>query len=61
MKPTVELYFETFHELPKIPIMCSLSQIEDLMKDAVIRKKPLSQEEVNEFFNNMDQAYDIEV
>ena len=31
------------------------------MKDAIIRKKPLSQEEVNEFFDNMDQAYDIEV
>ena len=61
MKSTVDKYFEAFNELPKIPIMCSLSQIEYLMKDAIVRKKPLSQEEVNEFFENMDQPYDIEV
>lgn len=57
----VEEYFKLFGELPDIPIMCNYSQIEDLMYDAIISKKPLSQDEVNKFFENMNEPYDINV
>ena len=56
-----EEYLKTFGELPKIPIMCSMSHIKDLMEEAIIRKKPLTQEEINEAFEDIDEEYDLEV
>lgn len=54
-------YEDLFGSLPKIPVMCSYSQIYDLMEDAIISKMPLTQEEVNKHFEDMDESYDIEI
>lgn len=56
-----EKYLKTFGELPKIPIMCSMSRIKELMEEAIIRKEPLTQEEINEAFKDIDEEYDIEI
>lgn len=40
-------YLKVFGELPKLPIMVAYGIIADLMEDAVISKKPLSQEDID--------------
>lgn len=46
-------YERLFHELPPIPIMASYSVIEDEIKEAIIRKRPLTAEETIEFYQDI--------
>lgn len=53
-------YLETFGELPKLPVLVNMSLIEDLMVDAIVSKIPVSQEEIEERFKNLDEKVDLE-
>lgn len=49
----LEEYESIFHELPKIPIMSSYEPIADLMREAIIRKSPLTIEETAEVYQDL--------
>lgn len=52
-------YLEVFGELPKMPVLVNYSLIADLMQDAIISKIPVSQEEINKRFEEMDEPIDL--
>lgn len=52
-------YLEVFGELPKLPVLVNMSLIADLMQDAIISKIPVSQEEINKRFEEMDEPVDL--
>lgn len=53
LEDLLQEYEKTFGELPKIPIMASYAVIADDMKEAIIRKSPLTIEECIEAYRNI--------
>ena len=49
----LEEYEKLFHETPRIPMMASYSVILSDMKEAIIRKKPLTLEESMEAYEGI--------
>lgn len=52
-------YLEVFGELPKLPVLVNMSLIADLMQDAIVSKIPVSQEDINKRFEEMDEKVDL--
>lgn len=48
MEKIIQDYLDTFGEMPPLPKLVNYTLVEDLIKDAIISKRPLSQDEIFE-------------
>lgn len=53
-------YLEAFGELPVLPMMVTYRVIADLMEDAIISKKPITQDEINARVAEITDPIDLE-
>ena len=53
-------YIRMFGEIPMLPIGVTWYAIKDLMEDAIIAKKPLTQDEVNEAMDKFLADNDVD-
>lgn len=52
-------YLKEFGYLPKLPIMVTYRIIADLIEDAIISKKPITQEEIDERVSRINAPIDL--
>lgn len=53
VKKIIEEYEQIFGDLPHIPLMANYAPIAMEMKEAIIRKKPLTDDELIELFEDI--------
>lgn len=60
LQELVNKYYEQFGDLPPVPVTYSMAEIADLIEDAIIAKRPISQDEIFERIKKNGEPVDID-
>ena len=59
MEELILKYVDIFGELPVLPKMMGYEAIKDLMEDAIVSKKPVSQDQIVNRLYEIDEPVDL--